>query len=183
MMVGMPLAALERELRDNSARAENLASRLPAAALARRPGPERWSPAECVEHLNLTTRAYLPLLDKGIADLSAKQHLSPGPYRMEWKARFFRWLLEPPARLKMPTLPPFQPVAIADPERVIPDFIGLQDQLLERLHRGDGLALDQYLIPSPFAKNVRYNLYAAFVVIAVHERRHLWQAERAAQFG
>lgn len=100
---------------------------------------------------------------------------------MEWKARLLRWLLEPPARLKMPTPERFQPVAIDDPGRVIPDFVGSQAQLLERLTRGEGLALDQYRIVSPFAKSVRYNLYSAFVMIAAHERRHLWQAEQASQ--
>ena len=177
----MSLAALGRELQDNTARAENLGKHRPTAVLARRSAPERWSPAECIEHLNITTRAYLPLLDAGLDGLRAKQQFAPGPFRMEWKARLFRWLLEPPARFKLRTPAPFQPVAIADPGRVLPDFVELQVQLLERLRRGDGLALDQYLIVSPFAKNVRYNLYSAFVLIAVHERRHLWQAERAAQ--
>jgi hypothetical protein len=176
----MSLEALCRELEESTARAENLGKRLPVASLAHRPAPGRWSPAECIEHVNLTTRAYLPLLDAGIDDLRRNQQLSPGPYRIEWKAWLLRWLLEPPARLKMPTTPPFQPAALADPGRVIPDFVGLQAQLLERLGRGEGLALDKYLIVSPFAKNMRYNLYSAFVLIAVHERRHLWQAERAA---
>ncbi len=54
--------------------------------------------------------------------------------------------------------------------------LGLGEAIQER----EGLALDQYLIASPFAKNMRYNLYSALVLIAVHERRHLWQAERAA---
>ena len=62
---------------------------------------------------------------------------------------------------------------------MIPDFAALQQKLLEQIRLADGLALDQYLIPSPFAKSMRYNLYSAFVLIAVHERRHLWQADQA----
>lgn len=126
----------------------------------------------------MTTRAYLLLLEPGIRELSARNQTSPGPYRMEWKARFLRWLLEPPVRMRIPTSDPFQPAALADPARVIPDFTDLQDRLLEQLRLADGLALDRYLIQSPFSRNVRYNLYSAFVLIAVHERRHLWQAER-----
>ena len=40
------------------------------------------------------------------------------------------------------------------------------------------LALDQAQIVSPFGEKVKYNLYAAFVPIAAHLRRHLWQAEQ-----
>jgi hypothetical protein len=41
-----------------------------------------------------------------------------------------------------------------------------------------GLNLGGAEIISPFAKNVRYSTYSAFVLIAAHNRRHLWQAER-----
>ena len=171
------LATLSRELEDATKRAIRLGENRTAAELARR-AAERWSPAQCVEHLNLTTRAYLPLLDGGIRDLRAKNQLSTGPYRMEWMPRFFAWLLEPPARMKMKTPQPFQPVAVGDGSRVIPDFVNLQKELQQRLEQADGLALGSFRIRSPFAQNVSYNLYSAFVLIAVHERRHLWQAER-----
>jgi len=31
----------------------------------------------------------------------------------------------------------------------------------------------------PFAERVRYNGYSSFCVVAAHQRRHLWQAQRA----
>ncbi len=173
------LDTLARELNQATEHALSLQKRLAASDLAKRPAPKRWSPAECIEHLNLTSRAYLPLIDPGIRELREKQQLSPGPYRLERKARFLAWLLKPPVRMRMPTSAPFVPVELRDPARVIPDFAALQDKLLEQLRLADGLALDQYLIPSPFAKSMRYNLYSAFMLIAVHERRHLWQADQA----
>jgi hypothetical protein len=180
MTVEEQLQVVARELEKTTAQVMRLEQRLSPAQLAERPGPKRWSPAECIEHLNLTSRAYLLLMVPGIRELRDKNRRAAGPFRMEWKARFLAWLLEPPARMRMPTTAPFQPVSLPDPARVIPDFVGLQNQLLEQIRLAEGLALDQYLIASPFAKNMRYNLYSAFVLIAVHERRHLWQAERAA---
>jgi hypothetical protein len=32
---------------------------------------------------------------------------------------------------------------------------------------------------SPFEARASYNLYAAFAILPVHARRHLWQAEQA----
>ncbi len=173
------LDALARELEQATAHAREIETRLSTADLVKRPGPKRWSPAECIQHLNLTSRAYLPLIEPGLAELRDKKKFSTAPYRMERKARFLAWLLKPPPRFRMPTTAPFMPVNLSDPVRVIPGFIALQDKLLEQLRLADGLALDQYLIASPFSKNVRYNLYSAFALIAVHERRHLWQADQA----
>jgi hypothetical protein len=54
----------------------------------------------------------------------------------------------------------------------------LQGELLVRLERGAGLALDRQPVVSAFNARLRYNLYAAFCVLTAHQRRHLWQAER-----
>jgi hypothetical protein len=35
-------------------------------------------------------------------------------------------------------------------------------------------------ITSPFNERVRYNVYSALTILAVHQHRHLWQAEQAA---
>jgi hypothetical protein len=169
------LAALARQFDDATARALRLGQ---AAGFEKRPAPARWSAAECVEHLNLTTRAYLPRIEPGLRELRSRNQLSRGPYRMELMPRFLNWLLEPPVRLKMPTSAPFQPAEIADPTRVVPDFVELQQRLLDLLRQSEGLAIDAFKIHSPFAESVRYNLYSAFVLTATHQRRHLWQAER-----
>ena len=173
------LDALRNELQQATAHAREIEKRLTPGQLAKRPGPKRWSPAECIEHLNLTTRAYLPLIEPAIRELREKKLLSSTAYRMERKARFLAWLLKPPVRMRIPTSAPFQPVQLPDPERVVADFAALQEKLIQQLGLADGLALDQYLIPSPFSKSMRYNLYSAFVLISIHGRRHLWQADQA----
>lgn len=173
------LDALRNELQEAAAHAREIERSLSPGQFVKRPEPKRWSPAECIEHLNLTTRAYLPLIEPGIRELRERKQLSSADYRMERKARFLAWILKPPVRLRIPTSAPFQPVQLPDPSRVIADFASLQEKLIQQLDLANGLALDQYLIHSPFSKNMRYNLYSAFVLIAVHERRHLWQADHA----
>jgi hypothetical protein len=64
---------------------------------------------------------------------------------------------------------------------VAAEFQSLVEQIARHLRSGDGLALDQIQIHSPFAENMKYNLYSALVIIPAHNRRHLCQADRALQ--
>ena len=47
-------------------------------------------------------------------------------------------------------------------------------------HIRKGRDLNRLKIVSPFGARLSYNVYSAFRVLAAHERRHVWQAERAA---
>src|SRR5881628_3041589 len=49
-------------------RLRRLADRISVDAWIRRPAPNAWSAVECVEHLNLTSRAYLPLLRSALTE-------------------------------------------------------------------------------------------------------------------
>ena len=50
------------------ARLHRLADSLPEDWWPKRPDPTRWSVAQCVAHVNLASRAYLPLLHRGLED-------------------------------------------------------------------------------------------------------------------
>jgi hypothetical protein len=42
----------------------------------------------------------------------------------------------------------------------------------------DGLDVTTIRVTSPFNASLRYSAYSALHILAAHERRHLWQAER-----
>jgi len=90
-----------------------------------------------------------------------------------------KWWLEPPSRLKLPTAPAFEPLAVTSAEQVLSAFHELNARMDGQLKRGYGLALETAMITSPFSEAVKYNVYSAFVLIAAHNRRHLWQATQA----
>ena len=170
---------LLHELQDTRGRAEALFNGQTSAQLLRRPAEKRWSPAECVEHLNITNRAYLPRLSEAIRTLRQKNLLSRGGFRMDWKARLLKYWLEPPSRLRLPTGAAFRPVSVPDPSAILTAFQSLGQKLEQELASARSLALDAENIHSPFAENMEYNVYSAFVIIAAHNRRHLWQAGNA----
>jgi hypothetical protein len=61
---------------------------------------------------------------------------------------------------------------------VLPDFLASQQEFLNAMQMWDGRALDKVFITSPFNQRLRYNIYSLFNVVAAHQRRHLWQAQR-----
>ena len=170
---------LQRELRETSRRATELWSRHSLEQLLRRPSEKKWSAAECVAHLNVTNRAYVPRIEEGLHELETKKVASSTRMVMNFNAKLLRWWLEPPSRLKLPTARAFQPSAVTSAEDVLHAFQELNARINEQLNRGRGLCLDKAMMVSPFSEGMKYNLYSAFVLIAAHNRRHLWQAASA----
>jgi hypothetical protein len=176
-----PLDDIQAQLEAAAARAQTIVESLSPALLGRRPGENSWSVAECIAHLTLTTDAYVPANRQALDEGRRQRLLKSGTrFRMEFSARMLAWWLEPPYRLKSRTPASFVP-AVENPANALGDFLHRQQQLLILLQEADGLALDRLPITSPFARHMRYNVYAAFRLIAAHQRRHLWQAEQTAQ--
>jgi hypothetical protein len=176
-----PLEDIREQLDAASARAREVVEGRSVSLLGRRPDEGSWSVAECLAHLSLTTDAYVPVIREALEEGRRRNLQQSGDsFRMEVSARILAWWLEPPYRLKSRTPAGFVP-RMQDPADALPDFLERQRQLATLLAEANGLALDRLSIVSPFAKQMRYNVYAAFRVIAAHERRHLWQAEQTAR--
>lgn len=171
--------SLLQELRETRGRAEAVFSGRKPAELLRRPERKRWSAAECVEHLNITNRAYQPRFSEAIRTLREKSLVSHGSFRLDWNARLLKYWLEPPSRLRLPTGAAFQPVNVQDPAAVLSAFQSIGQKIEEELAAARTLALDAEEIRSPFAESMKYNVYSGFTLIAAHNRRHLWQAGNA----
>lgn len=178
-MEGPQRSAVRDELEAATARARRLIEGHDPAALRRIPGAGGWSALQCIAHLNLTTENYLPLLARALGDAppaSGTRRVGSG-----LMPRLLLWSLEPPYRLRFKTQPAFEPSLEDDPNAVLASFERLQGELLLTLGRFDGRALDRAPIASPFNGRLKYNALAALRILAAHERRHLWQAERAAR--
>jgi len=140
--------------------------------------PNRWSIAEHVEHMNLTTSAYLPVVEAAAADLRERGRRSDGPYRTDLMGRFLLWMSEPPVRARVKTSAQFVPGPEVDPARVVARFEGTQRDLRARMLALRGLALDRARIRSPFDPRIRYSAWSALRILPAHQRRHLWLCER-----
>jgi hypothetical protein len=176
------LEDLKTEFRQISERARELVGPLNPGLLERRPKPQSWSVAECLAHLNVSADAYFPIWERELDQ--ARKRLPAArtdTYRMDFWGRILFWTLEPPPKFRFPAPANFQPVNTGPTEKILPDFLARQKSILEMLDRSRGLPIDKIKIASPFDRRVHYNIWSSFCVTAAHERRHLWQAERAAK--
>jgi len=143
-----------------------------------RPAPNRWSIAECFDHLNVTARAFMPELDRAIADARARGLTGTGPFAYGLLDRLSIRAMEPPPRLRVRTPKVFAPSKGRSSEAVMTEFYGWQDRLGERIRSLDGLDLRRARMRSPAVKWMKYSLGGALAMTLAHERRHLWQARQ-----
>lgn len=139
-----------------------------------------WSPAECITHLTMTTDSYLKLFADAQARVPAGA-TQPASYGRGIGGRLLEWILEPPYRTRSKTIAEFVPNANAPKHESMASFRRSQKELLAWMKSVESIPLDRVIVTSPFNANLKYNAYAALRVIAAHQRRHLWQAERAAK--
>jgi hypothetical protein len=177
--------ALAREIDDFrkqfeqiSADADALVTPLGEEQFVWKPGPNRWSIAECLEHMNATARAYLPAIDEGIADAIRYGAYAEGPFQYSLVGRIFSRMMEPPARFRMRTAPDKQPGPERPKRETLAGFRAYQVQYVDRLRQANGIDLSRSCVRSPLASWIRIPLGSAFASMAAHERRHLWQARK-----
>ena len=140
-----------------------------------------WSVAQCIDHLNVTARMYLPVLDEGIANAIRQGHYGEGPYAYSWWARLFVRMLEPPPRFRTKTPAAFQPPSGRTRHEIMAAFRAYQVQYVDRLRQANGLDLARARTRSPVASWLVFPLGCGFAAMTAHERRHLWQARQVTQ--
>src|SRR5690606_2514807 len=124
----------------------------------RRPDPQRWSIAECVAHLNLTSEAYLPILRDALDRARALNNTPPRVYRRDPIGWLLWRTMGPPVRFRAKTTAAFVPGAAGTREGLIRDFDRLQEAQMAFVREVDGLPLGKVRVVSPFNSKVRYNL-------------------------
>jgi DinB superfamily len=176
--VSAELGQVKQELLDARERARRLSEGLAEPLWASAPGSGRWSIAECIIHLNITSERFIPIIDDAIREGREMGVRATAPPRRDLVGWLLAKWLEPPYRLRSKTTSPFVPARIEPMADVLERFDYLQGELLVRIDRAHGLPLERLRVVSPFNAKVKYNLYSAFRLLPVHQRRHLWQAEQ-----
>jgi len=174
------LQAIVQDLEAVEQRLRLLHGWLPREAWSQPPSPGRWSPAECVAHLNLTSRAMLPLLHDGLRKASRSRIGPPARYRRDIVGWLIWKLIAPANRLRTRTIQAFVPSGDESPDAVVAEFSRLQSEVIACVRAADGLPIDHVSVCSPFDGRVTCNLFAALTLIPRHQQRHALQAERAA---
>jgi hypothetical protein len=92
-----------------SAEADALVGPLSDKQFTWQPAPDLWSVSLCLDHLNVTARQYLPVIDDGIAEAVRRGLYGPGPYAYNWVGKLMVYFVQPAARLRTRSPVAFQP--------------------------------------------------------------------------
>ncbi len=167
-------AELQRQLQQVAL----LTAALDESALNWQPGPKSWSVGQCLEHLlvmnTMTVGAMRAAAEENRDQLEPRQKpIEAG----SWLTRWYVDHSEPPAKMKLSA-----PGKIVPPSRVSGDvqarFEAAQQGLLDFVREFGSADLGDVRYKNPIAVGIRLSIDTGLALIAVHNRRHLWQAEQ-----
>src|SRR3989475_9440629 len=166
------------EYKSAQQRLHNLVRAVPEERWGRRSDLPRWSVAECVAHLNLTSLAYVPLLSHAVSRARMLERRPPGRYRRDPIGWLLWATMGPPVRVRLKTIARFLPASLAAPELIVQEFDRLQAAQLDCLAEADGLPLSHVRVTLTVNARVRYNLYACVTNLSRNQHCHLWHEGR-----
>jgi hypothetical protein len=159
-----------------SAEADALTGPLSDEQFLWRPGPDSWSIAECLDHLNATARVYLPVLDEGISDAIRRGVYGEGPFKYNWLGRISVRFSK--SRMRLTAADEMLPGANRTRHEILAAFRAYQVQYIDRLRQANGVDLARARVRMPVNSWLRIPLGTGFELMLVHSRRHLAQARR-----
>ena len=154
---------------------------LSAEQLNWKPSAERWSVAQCFDHLITTNIGYLPIVDDVLQGRKKSSVWQKLPVLPGFVGKMLIKSLDPSSTRKIKAPKKFQPAQSDVPATIIEVFVAQQSQVIEKMKATANLDLERIVITSPVASFVTYSLMDAYRIIVVHERRHFQQAQRVTE--
>lgn len=153
---------------------------LSATQLNWKPSPERWSVAQCFDHLITSNQGYFPIIEDVLAGRK-RTFWQSMPFLPRLTARLLIKSLDPASTRKIKAPKRFEPAQSDISGSVINDFAQQQERIVDRMKATEHLDLEKIVITSPVAAVINYSLLDAYRIVVVHERRHFQQAQRVTQ--
>jgi hypothetical protein len=153
---------------------------LSAAQLNWKPSPERWSIAQCFDHLITSNKGYFPIIESVRAGKKQTRFLERLPVLPGLAGKLLIKSLNPASARKIRAPKKFEPAQSDISVSVIDDFVSQQQQVIDGMKSTSHLDLEKIVITSPAVSFVAYSLMDGYRIIVTHEKRHLQQAQRVA---
>lgn len=148
-----------------------------------KPAPDKWSVGECLEHLNMTFRNYMPKIKQGIARGIDKGWVPTKEFKSGWMGKTFTNSFrldesgKPSRRVK--TFKNLDSSKLPEPNpKVREEFIAYLDELITRAHQAAKVDLHKVRVTSVIGPILRFKLGDALQFITVHNQRHVMQAQK-----
>jgi hypothetical protein len=166
------------ELHASDRRASDLARGLTSEQLNWRREPGTWSIGQCLHHLHMANKVYLPPIAVALHDRrpSPVEEITPG-----WFGRsFIRMYIEPESRGRRQAPGTIAPAPQVDTS-VLDEFLKGNDVARDLVRKAAAYDVNRLRFKNPFVPLLRFTVGTGFEIISRHQRRHLLQAERIRQ--
>ncbi len=156
---------------------------LPPEKMGARPGFGAWSAAQCLEHLNIYGRHYLPAIEQAIEKAKKQGSRPEKQVQPGWLGKWFTNLMlpQPDGSLKTKMKAPKNAIPAASPDAraMLAEFIEHQEKMLALLAAANEVNLNSVRVPSSLSPLIRMRLGDTFAFVIAHLERHVLQAEKA----
>jgi len=180
-MINEELGKLINDARTIAADARASFGKLSTEQLNWKPSAERWSVAQCFDHLVTSNKGYFPIIESVRSGKKQNTFLERLPVLPGLAGKLLIKSLDPASTRKLKAPKKFAPAQSNVSQSIIDDFVAQQDKIIEGMNATSHLDLEKIVITSPAVSFVTYSLMDAYRVIVVHEKRHLQQAKRVAE--
>ncbi|GAC1662091.1 MAG: DinB family protein [Candidatus Acidiferrum sp.] len=175
---GVPedLQAIADGLDKSDAEAREVVGGLNDAQVNWQPNDGAWSIAQCLAHLAMTHAIYTNALRDAVqgAGLVPRQRaIQPG-----WFGRYFIRTMDAPPRRKFTAPKKIVPQVSKSGAEVLADFLAAHQQTKSLVMECAELDLNRIRFKNPFIGVLRFTVGTGLLVMAAHDRRHLWQARQ-----
>ena len=136
----------------------------------------RWSVTQNLQHLAKINELYVAAMRRGL------DHARPGPTADNlleipgWFGRWFVRVMEPPPRVRTKTRKIVEPPSTGTVRDALADFLKSQ-KTIRAFAREAARRNVRATFTSPFGP-LRFRIGTGLLVLAAHDRRHLWQARQ-----
>ena len=154
---------------------------LSSEQLNRRPAYDKWSAAQCLEHLNIVGGYYLPNLKSTLRLAQAKGSAAGKRVRSGWLGRYFTKTAQRNNGLGEELLrrpKEFAPTGVRLTGTVVEAFNRQLDELLRLLLLARQVDAGAVRIPNPLYPWLRLRLTDVLEALVTHLRRYVQQAEQ-----
>ena len=145
-----------------------------------RPQEDRWSMAECIDHLVVVGTMMMRRIDDALEKAEARGMKGDAPFKYGPLGNWFvRSVSGGDAgrkrKFKAPAI--YTPSSNHSISRLDAAFNKLQDTYVSRIERSNGLDLARVKLPSAVTRLIRLSLGQWFALLAGHQERHIMQAK------
>ncbi len=137
--------------------------------------PEKWSIAECLDHVISLDKLYIPAI-KSALEKNEKDEYNLNEFTNSFMGKFVLGMFKPEAKFKVKTPQKFQSSKSNYDSSIVDDFIDQKKEMIELIEEAKRYEVSRIKITSPTIKLLRMNAGEMFMFLYIHDKRHINQA-------